>query len=223
MNPIITLACASILAGQDLSLATILIDGQGWKPAPMARVDSTLGPDLVAKGPANATYAIVGKAPARALEYRPASGPARPVTVVGLVDPSCLGLSPDKGTLVVGDAGGKHLWLFRVNADGTLDAADRCATMRLKPGQKASGVIAVSFDPGGRIFACSPNEIHAFDPTARESGVIAGPPGGGVDAFFTNGEGLYARRKGEVWGRMIQPFPKPALKVPANPAPQPKK
>lgn len=217
MNPLLTLACASLLAGQDLALSTILVDGQGWKPDPMARVESRLGPDLVAKGPAGASYAITGQAPARSLEYRPASGAPRPVTVVGLVDPSCLGLSPDKGTLAVGDAGGKHLWLFRVNADGALDAADRCATMRLKPGQKASGVIAVSFDPGGRIFACLPHEIHAFDPTARESGVIAGPPGGGVDAFFTNGEGLYVRQKGVVLGRMIQPFPKPALKVPGAP------
>jgi len=213
----ISIACAALLAGQDLSLATILIEGEGWKPAPKAGVESRLGPQLVAGGPMGASYAIVGKAPARSLEHRAPGKPAKAVTVVGLVDPSCLALSADRGTLVVGDAGGKHLWLFRVNADGTLDAADRCATMRLRPGQTASGVIAVSVDSGGRIFACLPGEIHAFDPTARASGVIFGPPGGPVDAFFTSGEGLYVRQKGEVMGRMIQPFPKPMLKLPARP------
>lgn len=213
----ISIACAALCAGQDLSLATILLDGQGWKPAPNAEVQSRLGPQLVAGGPMGASYAIVGKAPMRLLEYRPAGAAARPLTVVGMVDPSCLALSADRGTLVVGDAGGKHLWLFRVNADGALDAADRCATMRLRPGQTASGVIAVSVDSGGRIFACLPNEIHAFDPTARASGVIFGPPGGPVDAFYTNGQGLYVRRKGVVLERVIQPYPKPV------PTPQPPK
>lgn len=222
MSSALSLVCAALLSGQDLSLATILIDGQGWSPAPKAHVESRLGPETEVKGPAGASYAIVGKAPMRLLEYRPASGGAKPVTVVGLVDPSCLGLSPDRGTLVVGDAGGKHLWLFRVNADGTIDAADRCATMRLRPGQKASGVLAVSVDPGGRIFACLPNEIHAFDPIARESGVIAGPPGGAVDAFYTNGLGLYVRQKGVVVGRMIQDYPKPPLRLPTQPTPKPK-
>ncbi len=217
MTSAISLVCAALLAGQDLSLATILIDGEGWKPAPGAQVESRLGPQLEAKGPAGATYAITGKAPGRVLEHRAPGKPAKAVTVVGLVDPSCLTLSPDQGTLVVGDAGGKHLWLFRVNADGTLDAADRCATMRLRPGQTASGVIAVAVDSGGRIFACLPEEIHAFDPTARASGVIFGPPGGPVDAFFTGGEGLYVRQKGVVMGRMIQPYPKPPLKVPPRP------
>jgi hypothetical protein len=37
-----------------------------------------------------------------------------------------------------------------------------------------------------------------------------------VDAFFTSGEGLYVRQKGVVMGRMIQPYPKPPLKVPAR-------
>lgn len=222
MAPLFSLALAGLLSAQDLSLATILIDGQGWKPAPDSRVESRLRPDAVARGPSGASYAIVGRAPARLLEYRPATGSPRPLTVVGLVDPSCLAISPDGGTLAVGDAGGKHLWLFRVNADGTLDAADRCATLRLKPGLHSSGVLAVSFDPGGRIFACLPGEIHAFDPTARASGIIAGPTGGGMEAFFTNGVALYARQNGQVVGRLIQPFPKAALQVPPSPNPKPK-
>ena len=70
MTSAISLVCAALLAGQDLSLATILIDGEGWKPAPGAQVESRLGPQLEAKGPAGATYAITGKAPGRVLEHR---------------------------------------------------------------------------------------------------------------------------------------------------------
>jgi sugar lactone lactonase YvrE len=206
MTSFLTLACATLICAQDLSLATILLDDQPWT----ARRDLPMkGPARQVKGPDGSTYAIVGEGAKRSLEHRPAQGAPVSISVVGLVTPSCLALSPDRGTLAVGDAGGKHIWFFRVNANGTLDAADRCATLRLRPGVLASNVVDVAYDSGGRIFAALPGEIHAFDPIARACGVIASPSAAPIDSFQTNGDLLMVRQGSSVMVRMIQPYPKP--------------
>lgn len=206
MTSFFTLAFASMVCTQDLSLATILLDDQPWT----TRRDLPLkDASRQVKGPDGSIYAIVGEGSKRSLEHRPASGTPMTITVVGLVTPSCLALSPDRGTLAVGDAGGKHIWFFRVNAHGRLDAAERCATIRLRPGIQASNVVDVAYDHGGRIFAALPGEIHVFDPTARACGVIASPTAAPIESLQTNGESLMVRQGSTVMFRLIQPYPKP--------------
>ncbi len=58
------------------------------------------------------------------------TGEVTPVDT-GITKPNGIALSNDGGTLAVSDYGGEFAWMFRVNADGTLDAKMPAMTMRL--------------------------------------------------------------------------------------------
>ncbi|MCS6852367.1 MAG: SMP-30/gluconolactonase/LRE family protein, partial [Gemmataceae bacterium] len=92
-----------------------------------------------------------------------------------VAQPSGLTFTPDEGTLVVGDAAGKHLWAFRVEKDGSLTCAEPYYPLRIRPGETASGVTALTVDADGRLYACTPVGIQMFDPTGRLSGVLLNP------------------------------------------------
>ena len=67
-----------------------------------------------------------------------------------LQSPSVLAIWPDQGTLVVGDAKGKHLWAFRCEKDGTLTAGEPYYALRLRTGEKESHVTALTVDTKGQ-------------------------------------------------------------------------
>ena len=125
--------------------------------------------------------------------------------VDGTKNPAGITLWPDGRTLVIGDAEGKHLWSYRVEKNGSLTCGDRYYALRVKPGQTASGVTALTVDARGLLYACTPLGVQIFDPTGRMCGVLlpaaaANPTAiafGGPDRdllYVQHGEAVYVRK-----------------------------
>ncbi len=143
------------------------------------------------------------------------------VTVVdtGITRPNGIVLSNDGGTLAVSDAGGQHVWTFRVNARGVLDAKMPTMTLRLPidpqgefsfnqppPYRVASRGDGSAVDKSGRYYVTSAVGVQVFDPTGRQCGVLpppdptkpltscalAGP--GHAYLYVTNGTTVYRRQ-----------------------------
>jgi sugar lactone lactonase YvrE len=107
----------------------------------------------------------------------------------GLNQPSGLALWADQATLVVGDAAGNHLWAFRVVMDGALTAGDAYYALRTRP-KEASGVVALTPDASGRLYAATREGVQVFDPTGRISGVLLRPERAAVTGVAFGGEAL---------------------------------
>src|SRR5262249_50712395 len=95
--------------------------------------------------------------------------------VPSLVSPTCLAVWPDGAQLVIGDAGDRFLWTARILKDGLLTGADRYYCLRVKPGEKASGVKDMVMDAGNLLYAATPLGVQVFDPTGRLCGVLLPP------------------------------------------------
>lgn len=106
----------------------------------------------------------------------------------GIKRPNGIALSNDQGTLAVSDSGGAHAWMFRVNADGTLDAKLPTMNMRMPinpkgkfdfneepPYQTASRGDGTAVDKAGRYYVTSALGVQVFDPTGRQCGVLPKP------------------------------------------------
>jgi enterochelin esterase family protein len=109
--------------------------------------------------------------------------------------PAGLAFWPDAGTLAVADAAGKHVLAYRVEKDGSLTYREGYATLRLAPGQKASGATGVTADAAGRLYVATPLGVQVFDPTGRMSGVVLNPADGLLPAIAFGGpagDTLYA-------------------------------
>jgi enterochelin esterase family protein len=146
---------------------------------------------------------------------------SREKTVVdeGITRPNGIALSNDGGTLAVSDSGGEHVWMFRVNADGSLDAKMPSMTMRLSIDPKgqfnfnepppyiaASKGDGMAVDKAGRWYVTSGEGVQIFDPTGRQCGVLpkldpakpltscilAGP--GHSHLYITHGDTIYRRK-----------------------------
>ena len=103
----------------------------------------------------------------------------------GITRPNGIALSNDGGTLAVSDSGGEHVWTFRVNSDGSLDAKMPTMTMRLAidpkgefkfneapPYQAAPRGDGSAVDKSGRYYVTSAVGVQIFDPTGRQCGVL---------------------------------------------------
>ncbi|MCA9177762.1 MAG: SMP-30/gluconolactonase/LRE family protein [Planctomycetales bacterium] len=103
----------------------------------------------------------------------------------GITRPNGIALSNDGGTLAVSDHGGEHAWMFRVAADGTLDAKMPSMTLRLPidakgefkfneppPYLSASRGDGMAVDRKGRFYITSDLGVQVFDPTGRPCGVL---------------------------------------------------
>ncbi len=114
----------------------------------------------------------------------PKSGKVTPVDT-GISKPNGIALSNDGGTLAVSDFGGTHTWMFRVNAEGKLDAKMPTMPMRLPINPKGEfrfneppPYVAVSrgdgmaVDNAGRYYVTSELGVQVFDPTGRPCGVL---------------------------------------------------
>jgi len=193
--------------GQDMPLSQILIDGENWRE--VARELKPVPPPVETKS--GYRYGVNPEKGVILLHGKPAAGqdsPPREMKVPGLEKPSGLVLWSDHGTLVVGDAGGKHLWAFRVEKDGSLSAGDRYYPLRMRPGEKASGVTALTIDARGRLYACTPLGVQVFDPTGRLCGVLLNPTGDTPAAIALGGDdrsSLLIAVGDRVFARKLQP------------------
>jgi len=147
----------------------------------------------------------------RTREKRPAD--------TGLANPNGITLSPRHDTLAVSEAGGEHVQVWRVQADGTLDARAPYMTLRRPidpkgefkfnqppPYRRASGGDGMTSDTAGRWYVASPLGVQVFDPTGRLCGVLTKPqpdqpltsctfsgPGLGY-LYVTNGNAIFRRK-----------------------------
>jgi gluconolactonase len=121
----------------------------------------------------------------------------------GINKPNGITLSPDGGTLAVSEYGGTNVWVFRVDANGSLSAGERYMDLRtpLKGDSQGDGM---TVDSMGRYYVTSAVGIQMFDATGRLSGVIARPQNKGtVSAAFAgpNREYLYVCSADKVYRR----------------------
>ena len=96
------------------------------------------------------------------------------VAAQGLAGPNGIALTREGGTLAVSEYRGEHVWTFRVNPDGTLDAGMPTMTLRRGDGPEARGD-GMAVDATDRYYVTSAVGIQIFDPTGRLSGVMATP------------------------------------------------
>lgn len=131
-----------------------------------------------------------------------------PVSVAtGIKGPNGISLSPDQGTLVVSEYGGKHVWAYRLEADGQLSFGEPYMTLRLPFGSEQSKGDGATTDIEGRYYVTSALGIQMFDATGRISGVISKPSLSGVsnvEFAGTKHQYLYVTAGGEVYRRLTK-------------------
>ena len=128
---------------------------------------------------------------------------ARRQVASDFVLPGALALWNDGATLVVGDAGDKVLYAFRVQNNGDLDARDRYYPFWVRPKQ-ASDNAGLTLDSAGRAYATSREGVQVFDPTGRLSGILVAPERealGGVVFGGADLDRLYVVCGGKVYVR----------------------
>ncbi len=97
------------------------------------------------------------------------------VADAGAYKPNGITLSPDQGTLVCTDFDGTHLFVFKVEADGSLSSRAPYMTAVTPLNKIQSLGDGMTTDGSGRYYAASAVGIQVFDPTGRLCGVIAKP------------------------------------------------
>jgi gluconolactonase len=121
------------------------------------------------------------------------------------VSPGALTLSSDGGTLVVGDAGDRYLYAFRVQKSGDLDARDRYYPLWVRPKQPSDNA-GLTLDSAGRAYATSREGVQVFDPTGRLSGILVAPERAALDGVAFGGadlDRLYVACGGKVYVRKL--------------------
>ncbi len=106
--------------------------------------------------------------------YIPPKGENR-VVDTGLKYPNGLALSPDESALVVVDMNDKHLFTFRIEADGSLSMKQPFYTMQSIKTKKTSGGDGMAVDSAGRVYATSEAGLQIFDTQGRLIGVVEKP------------------------------------------------
>ncbi len=110
------------------------------------------------------------------IETISSDGKHRTVHEGDIVRPNGITLSPDQGTLIVSDHGGKNVWAFRIEDDGSLSHPQPYMTVRTPNAETdVSKGDGSTTDAYGRYYVTTEVGIHMFDPTGRLGGVIANP------------------------------------------------
>ena len=89
--------------------------------------------------------------------------------------PNGITLSPDERTLVVSEHGGKHVWAWPIEDDGTLSAGAPYMTFWLPVGKETASGDGATTESKGRFFVTSELGVQIFDPAGRLAGIIAKP------------------------------------------------
>ena len=123
---------------------------------------------------------------------------------VGISKPNGIALSPGEGILAVSDYGGSNVWVFRIEADGSLSAKERYMELRTPLGKTDSLGDGMTADTAGRYYVTSAVGIQMFDSTGRLGGVIAKPQNKAVVSVAFAGpnlEYLYAACSDKIYRR----------------------
>lgn len=131
-----------------------------------------------------------------------------PTTVAtGIKGPNGISLSPDQGTLIVSEYGGKHVWAYRVEANGQLSFGEPYMTLRLPFGTDRSKGDGATTDIEGRYYVTSALGVQMFDATGRISGVISKPTSSGISNVVFAGldhRFLFVTAGGEIYKRLTK-------------------
>ncbi len=94
-----------------------------------------------------------------------------------VVRPNGITLSADQTSLAVSEHGGKRVWMWQIQADGTLTGATPTMTMLVSPNNAKGEALGdgATTDEKGRFYVTSELGIQVFDATGRHSGTIAPP------------------------------------------------
>jgi enterochelin esterase family protein len=92
-----------------------------------------------------------------------------------IVKPNGISISSDERTLVASEHGGKHVWAWRIEDDGTLSAGEPYMTMWLPVGKEIASGDGATTESKGRYFVTTELGVQVFDPLGRLSGIIAKP------------------------------------------------
>lgn len=123
-----------------------------------------------------------------------------------IVKPNGITISSDERTLVASEHGGKHVWAWRIEDDGTLSAGEPYMTMWLPVGKETASGDGATTESKGRYFVTTELGVQVFDPLGRLSGIIAKPdPQGKVVScefagknhdllFVAAGEKIFSRK-----------------------------
>ncbi|HEU0010070.1 MAG TPA: SMP-30/gluconolactonase/LRE family protein [Verrucomicrobiae bacterium] len=159
--------------------------------------------DLVVSHQGHAYFTDTGKGRVMAID------PQKKLSVAaeGINAPNGITLSPDQRSLAVSEYKGTNVWLFRVEADGSLSHGTRSMELRTPAGRPDSGGDGSTTDTQGRYYVTSHLGIQVFDATGRLSGVITKPTNKGcVSVAFAGPDHacLYACAADKVFRRKTQ-------------------
>jgi gluconolactonase len=183
LSIIAVLISAGCVVAQDMPLHEIIKAGESWRTA------SKFVP------PEPTLYTVDTKAKTVVRDQKKYE--------VSFAEPSCTAHWHNGSTLLVGDAGGKHVWAFRIEQDGSLKAGDKYIALRVRKGETRSEVSALCVDRSQRVYAATKEGIQIFDPTGRMCGVITSPTIEKITGLTFIGNELYAVAGGKTFVRTM--------------------
>jgi sugar lactone lactonase YvrE len=138
----------------------------------------------------------------------------------GITAPNGIALSADGGTLAVSDARGMHVWVFRVEADGSLGFREPFMTFSTavdstKKHPDGRSPVYKTFcrgdgmtsDEEGRWYVATELGVQFFDAAGRISGVLPNPGSKGMTSVCLAGgdrDWLYATCGEEIFRRRVK-------------------
>ncbi|WP_395740202.1 SMP-30/gluconolactonase/LRE family protein [Prosthecobacter sp.] len=125
-----------------------------------------------------------------------------------VVKPNGITISTDEHTLFASEYGGKHVWAWRIEDDGTLTGGEPYSTMWLPTGKESAAGDGSTTEAAGRIFVTTELGVQIFDPAGRLAGIIAKPdPAGKVVSVEFAGKDhdiLYVAGGEKIYGRKVK-------------------
>ncbi|HCN78393.1 MAG TPA: hypothetical protein DIT13_14515 [Verrucomicrobiales bacterium] len=125
-----------------------------------------------------------------------------------VVKPNGITLSADEATLAVSEHGGKHVWAWQIQEDGSLTAGAPFMTMWLPVGKEAAAGDGSTTESKGRYFVTTELGVQIFDPAGRLAGIIRKPVADGkvVSVGFGGKDHdiLYVAAGKSIYGRKVK-------------------
>lgn len=133
--------------------------------------------------------------------------------------------SADQNFLWVADSGGRFLYNFRIESDGSLTAGQEYGYVHRHPHEGRSRADGMTVDTKGNVYLGSPLGVQVFDQLGRVHVILRSPNGKMItnvvfagpnrdDLFATCGDAVYKRKLNATgvvpWEKPIAP-PKPGL------------
>jgi sugar lactone lactonase YvrE/enterochelin esterase-like enzyme len=97
------------------------------------------------------------------------------VVDTGLNFPNGLALTPDQGQLVVADMKTRHLFAFRVEADGSLTSKQPYFTLTAPANATDASANGVAVDAEGRVYSATSIGVQVCDPAGRVNAILRPP------------------------------------------------